>query len=826
MNRLRQSVLFFALIVSLNTLAAAQGSQSAQSALRAAIDTETLKGDLPGAIQQYRQLVDKFARSDKAVAAQALLRMADCHQKLGNGQAQTAYERLISEFGDQIEAQTARTRLQALTSAAGPFPERPLPELPQLNKGFSPDGRFVVFQQITSTRTTQEASIVARDLQTGQDRTIVAGLKGPVGALHFTPDSQWLVTTTDVLPRVEGLHKEQLVIASLNSAKPPVILEASAGPAGSDGRFFPPLNASLNRLARSPISPDSKWLAYLAPAETPDRFEARVLTFATGASQPLGISVGRRNGWVDFQWSPSSNEIAMHITEEEKPLEEIRVISLSNLQSRSIPFRTEKNHYARLDGWTTRGDLIAREVPFVNGQPTKVSLVNLKSGERRITCSSTARTVAESDRRDLWQFLNTDLCLGFSADGAKQIVWKASSKQLNVRDSVTGVDQPLTRGSGEEQPGFLSPDRRFEIFAANRDGKWAYYAAPIDQAPVAAPAIVARFDGPPTLFSQEVQWIADGIVASMTFSEDHIYRVTMDPVLGIATGDLERLTQDAVSNYAPSISPDSRHIAYWSERGLSVMDAATGANERVLAARPQRVTSGPVKWRSADELLTLISRVGEERELTTVNVRTGAISPLLIRGEARAIDVHTGAWDYARSTDEVVYVKRVPGGIKDAREIRLFSLADGTDRLASRIDEPEGSIFDLRISPDGKRIVYLLNNQLNKTPKANELGVITIGEPGRRVLFNPTGMPVPASISPDGRFLLFGGQRPRIMDLTSTKEWPLMSDPAKQPVWGEEAWASWSPDGIFISLTVGSSKNQLRVWTGLTADAVVKQIKR
>ena len=65
------------------------------------------------------------------------------------------------------------------------------------------------------------------------------------------------------------------------------------------------------------------------------------------------------------------------------------------------------------------------------------------------------------------------------------------------------------------------------------------------------------------------------------------------------------------------------------------------------------------------------------------------------------------------------------------------------------------------------------------------------------------------------------------MDLESApKEWPLMGDPAKQPLWGEEAWASWSPDGKFISLVVGTTRDESRMWTGLTAEAVGKQTKR
>jgi Tol biopolymer transport system component len=67
-------------------------------ALRAAMETETVKGDLKAAIEQYKKLAES---SERGVAAQALLRLAECYQKLGDAQAQPVYERLVREFADQ-----------------------------------------------------------------------------------------------------------------------------------------------------------------------------------------------------------------------------------------------------------------------------------------------------------------------------------------------------------------------------------------------------------------------------------------------------------------------------------------------------------------------------------------------------------------------------------------------------------------------------------------------------------------------------------------------------------------------------------------------------
>ena len=64
-------------------------------ALRAAMETETVKGDLKGAIEQYRKIAEG---KDRALAAKALVGMAECYQKLGDAESRKIYERVVKEF--------------------------------------------------------------------------------------------------------------------------------------------------------------------------------------------------------------------------------------------------------------------------------------------------------------------------------------------------------------------------------------------------------------------------------------------------------------------------------------------------------------------------------------------------------------------------------------------------------------------------------------------------------------------------------------------------------------------------------------------------------
>jgi len=84
----------------------------AEVALQAALKKEAVDGDLKGAIELYKKVA---ASTNRAAAAKALLRMGQCHEKLGSAEARTAYQRVVRDFADQAEiVAQARVRLAAL----------------------------------------------------------------------------------------------------------------------------------------------------------------------------------------------------------------------------------------------------------------------------------------------------------------------------------------------------------------------------------------------------------------------------------------------------------------------------------------------------------------------------------------------------------------------------------------------------------------------------------------------------------------------------------------------------------------------------------------
>jgi hypothetical protein len=145
--KFRLTCLAAALVAAIAFVSAEQ-NDAARTMMEAARKKEVVDGDLKGAIQQYKTIAEKY-KADHAVAADALVRMADCYQKLGDAEARRIYERLVRDYGDQKEAVAiARTRLGAggdvLAQAKGDRAVWTGSKVDLFGR-VSPDGRYVSY---------------------------------------------------------------------------------------------------------------------------------------------------------------------------------------------------------------------------------------------------------------------------------------------------------------------------------------------------------------------------------------------------------------------------------------------------------------------------------------------------------------------------------------------------------------------------------------------------------------------------------------------------------------------------------------------------------
>ena len=132
------------------------------------MNTELVDGDLKAAIEQYKKVAEG---GDRALAAQALVRMAECYRKLGDAQAQAVYRRIARDFGDQADAVAlARSRLaEAAAPVLAARGDRAVWTGPDadLFGTVSPDGRYLTYVDWAST-----GNLMLRDLKAGVSRPL------------------------------------------------------------------------------------------------------------------------------------------------------------------------------------------------------------------------------------------------------------------------------------------------------------------------------------------------------------------------------------------------------------------------------------------------------------------------------------------------------------------------------------------------------------------------------------------------------------------------------------------------------------------------------
>ena len=251
-------------------LTAGQKNDQAELALKAAIKTETVDGNLKGAIEQYKQIAAQPG-AGRGTVATALLRMGQCYEKLGNAEARTAYERVVRDYGDQAEqVQAARARLAVLAGT----PSRPAGTEMTIRRVWSgagvdisgspsPDGRYLsIMDPESGDLATWEIASGQKRRLTNKDRSTAEG----VLASKWSPDGKKIAYC--------WLKKEltgELRIIGSDGSEPRILPPVWPLEWSPDGRsilaYVPRNNASPERMVRVSVTDGS--LATLGTAEKP-----------------------------------------------------------------------------------------------------------------------------------------------------------------------------------------------------------------------------------------------------------------------------------------------------------------------------------------------------------------------------------------------------------------------------------------------------------------------------------------------------------------------------------------------------------------------------
>ena len=163
------------------------GQQTPEELLQSALYKQQIEGDLGGAIEILRALVNDFSEH-RAVAARALVQLGLAHETMGSAEAARAYRRVLSDYPEQQAAvEEARARLATLTPTP---PEADAEGLVARHLWYhtnawirhgalSPDGRSIAYVDWGGIKGAVPAGtgwLVVHDTRTGNYRVVARSL--------------------------------------------------------------------------------------------------------------------------------------------------------------------------------------------------------------------------------------------------------------------------------------------------------------------------------------------------------------------------------------------------------------------------------------------------------------------------------------------------------------------------------------------------------------------------------------------------------------------------------------------------------------------------
>ena len=218
------------LVLSVVTLAAAglrlsaapqitaEGDKLLAAAKHKAVDD----GDLPAAIEMYQRIVSS-AGTNRALAANALLGLAECYDTLGKPEARETYERIVREF-ELITAVSAVARARVGQVGVGPLTRKICggPGCRFEGSSISRDGRWMA---------SGAGSLVVQDMKTGGRTTLVASVPNALGDVEtalISPDGR-RVAFTWCCDTVTADRSSLRLISNRDGATPRTLLPSQGG---------------------------------------------------------------------------------------------------------------------------------------------------------------------------------------------------------------------------------------------------------------------------------------------------------------------------------------------------------------------------------------------------------------------------------------------------------------------------------------------------------------------------------------------------------------------------------------------------------------------
>jgi Tol biopolymer transport system component len=656
-------------------LAASQSGSSAEVQFKAAMHKEQVEGDLKGAIEQYQKIIKQYSAYRK-VAADALVRMALCYEKLGSTEARQAYELVLKNYADQMDAVSqAQARLAKLnaaetarqSSAAGVTVRQVWASAPRYGAQGAPsrDGSYLTFK-------TESADLAVRDLATGQIRQLTKHQDSRQSAWNSVPSLDG--------KQIAYLWRDDLAwelrVVGLDGAEPRVLCRKAEA---TDVRPFPadwsPDGRSILIVLWHALAPGSE----IALVSVRDGSMRILKDFDKRLTEHPRFSPDGRFIVYDRQQRPGSRE------------RDIFVLALDG--GREIPLVEYPADDVYPD-WTPDGKGI------------------LFFSDRTGAMGAWWIQVAEGSPRGTPELLKPDLRadqpMGFTRNGSYyySVGTEMSDVYIAEVDLATGKLISAPRAATQRFVGYngapdWSPDGRQLLFVSKRgpgtrEDRWGPSVLSSENGEVRE--LVSKFDR-----IRHVRWAPDGrsLLAS---AGSGVFRIDVE------TGDSVPIPLQSEVIWLPALSHDAKAIFYQAavkdirRYCLLVRDIETGKDQELFRiAPPVRFVSRLALSPNGRQLAFVISEEGTASGSKVLKVipATGGEARDVLRGLQMPVLENPIAW--APDGSSLLFIKPLGQTPNSKTELWSISVQGGEPR---KLELAAEGVIDISIHPDGRHIAF------------------------------------------------------------------------------------------------------------------------
>lgn len=656
-----------AIAASIDRLSAQSGYDLFQKALA----TERADGNLQQAIQLYGRVVKEFA-ADRALAARALVRMAECYQKLGDAEAQKIYERLLRDYADQQEAVTiARARLRGPERTGG----SPVTALRRIWSGpevavesyVSADGRFVSYPAWAT------GDLGLHDLATGTSRLLT---NNNYARNEYAQGSSISSDGRQVAYAwYNGTDRYELRAMSLQGSSPP-------------RRLFD--NPDVDFLVPFDWSPDGKWIATWLQRK--DRTSQIGLVSTSDGSLRVLKSIDWR-GVLRMSLSPDSRHLAFDLPTSDTDSNERDIFVLSVDGSREVR-AVEYAGHDRVMGWSPDGTTL------------------LFGSDRTGTLGLWGLAFANGQVAGTAFFIKPDIAgwsIGVSKSGTLftmgtlgSVDVKVTSVDLNTGKPLAAAESVVRTFVGVNRAPDWSPDGRSLAYISVRGlGSRERVIVIRSLETGLTRELPVELD-----YSGQLRWAPDSrsfVVKGRDLKgNEGVFRVDAQ------TGQSTRLVSipSSSGNSFPELSPDGTKLYFWTG---DVLRGTPGSRfvERDLASGTERTlygTGGPIYPTLSPDGRHLAGVIQDEQSRSSALVVWSVIGDKrkeLLRTKERQSMSNYVSWT-PDGSGVIVPVRRT-----GAYDPVVVPVAGGAPRT---LDLEIGQL-GLRVHPDGRQVAFTTGQQ-------------------------------------------------------------------------------------------------------------------